>query len=159
MRRLGERRRRTPPSGVEPLRVSISRTVRFEEVDAARIMWHGRYASWLEDGREAMGRRYGIGYLDFLEHGVFVPLKLFHLDFRLPMRYGQTYAVRTELLWNEAAVLEYTYCIEDADGRVTTTASTTQLMLGSDGGLLVEAPEFYKNFCARWRQGEIVCRP
>ncbi|MBQ9452882.1 MAG: acyl-CoA thioesterase [Desulfovibrio sp.] len=143
--------------GDEPaLHVCVERTVRFGEVDAVRIMWHGHYASWLEDGREALGRRYGISYTDFLEHDVIVPVKLLQLDFRRPLYYGQTYAIHTMLLWNEAATLDFTYCIKDAEGTITTTASSTQLMLGLDGNLLLEQPEFYRLFCASWRKGTPV---
>lgn len=143
---------------VPPLRVSTHRTVRFEEIDAARYMWHGRYASWLEDGREAMGRLYPVGYLDFLNHGVMVPLKLFQLDFHKPLRYGQTYRIHAELLWNEAAVLDFAYRIEDPDGEITTTAATTQLMLDLEGNLLMGQPEFYREFCELWRKGLTPCR-
>ena len=55
LHRASRPRRRSTPE-VPSLCVSAQRTVRFEEVDAVRFMWHGRYASWLEDGREAMGR-------------------------------------------------------------------------------------------------------
>ena len=87
------RSRRRGSSDVPSLCVSVPRTVRFEEVDAVRFMWHGRYASWLEDGREVMGRAYGISYLDFRDSGVVVPLKLFHLDFHHPLLYGQAYTI------------------------------------------------------------------
>ncbi len=139
--------------GVPELHVRVERTVRFGEVDAARIMWHGHYASWLEDGREALGRRYGISYTDFLEHDVIVPVKLLQLNFRRPLCYGQTYVIHAMLLWNEAATLDFSYYIEDAEGSITTTASTTQLMLGLDGNLLLEQPEFYRLFCEGWRKG------
>ena len=139
--------------GPSPLSVTVTRTVRFEEVDALGVMWHGRYASWLEDGREALGALYGIGYLDFRGHGVIVPLKLFTLDFHQPLRYGQAYGIVTELSWNEAAVLDFAYRIEDAAGSVMTTASTTQLMLSTAGDLLMEQPAFYRDFCAKWQSG------
>ena len=154
--RASRSRRRSTPD-VLPLCASVPRTVRFEEVDAVRFMWHGRYASWLEDGRDAIGRAYGINYLDFLNSGVVVPLKLFHLDFHHPLLYGQTYTIHAELFWNEAAVLDYEYRIEDAEGLVTTTASTTQLMLDLNGNLLMEPPAFYRDFCDQWRQGKAIC--
>lgn len=150
------RRRRKSVAGIEPLTVSVERTVRFEEVDPLGIMWHGRYASWLEDGREALGKRYGIHYLDFHILGVEVPLKTYSLDFRAPLRYGETYRVNTSLLWNEAALLEYAYTITDGGGMIMTTGSTIQLMVTGEGSLLLDAPDFYKAFCLRWREGEAL---
>jgi len=152
------RRHRATDAGIAPLHACIERNVRFEEVDAMNVMWHGRYASWLEDGREAFGKLYALSYLDFFRHGVATPIKLFHLDFHRPLHYAQTYAIHVSLLWNEAAVLDFEYVIKDDKGVVTTTGSTTQLMIALEGGeLLLEQPAFYKEFCARRRQGQL-CR-
>ncbi|MDR1857110.1 MAG: acyl-CoA thioesterase [Desulfovibrio sp.] len=148
-------RPRTGDDSVPALSVQVQRTVRFEEVDAMGIMWHGRYAGWLEDGREALGGRYGIAYLDFFEKGVLLPIKLLHLDFRLPLRYRQECAVVARLLWNDAALLEYEYDVLDDEGRIATRARTTQLMTGTGGELLLERPPFYESFCARWRAGDL----
>ncbi|MDR2695348.1 MAG: acyl-CoA thioesterase [Deltaproteobacteria bacterium] len=145
-------RRRAAESGVLPLQVCVERTVRFEEVDSLSYMWHGRYASWLEDGREAFGKLHQLSYLDFFRHGVATPVKLFHLDFCRPLLYAQTYSIHVSLLWNEAAVLDFAYVLKDRDGSVTTTGYTTQLMLTCAGELLLEQPAFYKEFCAEWRQ-------
>lgn len=145
------RRRDTDVTCLSGLHVCVERRVRFEEVDAVQLMWHGHYASWLEDGREALGRQYGIGYIDFLNHGVILPIKLLQLDFCRPLRYGKTYSIHAILVWNEAASLDFTYYINDMEGMVTTKASTTQLMLDLEGNLLLEQPEFYRRFCERWR--------
>ena len=152
------RRRPRSDDGVPPLQVRIERSVRFEEVDAMSYMWHGRYASWLEDGREEIGKRYQISYLDFFRHGVATPIKLFHLDFRQPLRYAQTYSIHVSLLWNEAALLDFEYTLKDNADAVTTTGRTTQLMISLDGELLLEQPAFYKAFCERWRQGRPCAR-
>jgi acyl-CoA thioester hydrolase len=149
---FSSRRRRTADSGVAPLQARLERRVRFEEVDAMGYMWHGRYASWLEDGREEFGKLYKLSYLDFFQHEVALPIKLFHLDFHHPLLYAQTYAIHVSLLWNEAAALDFEYVLKDGEGVVVTTGYTTQLMLTLKGGLLLEQPAFYREFCARWRQ-------
>ena len=37
-----------------PLTCTVPREVRFEEVDALNVVWHGRYPSYFEDARVAM---------------------------------------------------------------------------------------------------------
>lgn len=148
-------RRRRAVSEVPPLTVSVPRTVRFEEVDPLGIVWHGRFASWLEDGREAFGARYDVRYTDFHAHGVAVPLKVYHLEFAHPLRYGKTYAVNASLIWSEAALLDFEYTITDAEHTIMASGYTTQLMLALDGRLLLEQPGFYKEFCRRWRSGQL----
>ena len=81
-RRVGD-----PP----PLRILVQRRVRFEEVDPLGIVWHGRYPGYFEDARVALGSRYGIGYEDFIRHGVPVP----HL-IRFRQRGGASLTIRQE---------------------------------------------------------------
>ena len=45
-----------------PLRIQAKRRVRFEEVDSLGFVWHGRYPSFFEDARTALGDKYDIGY-------------------------------------------------------------------------------------------------
>ncbi|MBQ7609059.1 MAG: acyl-CoA thioesterase [Desulfovibrionaceae bacterium] len=146
--------RKRDAQSVPPLEVSVERDVRLEEVDPLAIMWHGRYASWLEDGRECFGRTYGISYLRFQSEGILVPIKLLHLDFKRPLTYPGRYTVWTKLLWNPAAVLDFTYTIRDATGATMTLASTTQLMVTSEGTLVLEPPSFYLSFCEKWAKGD-----
>ncbi len=148
-------RRRKQESSIPPLVSSIERCVRFEEVDALAIMWHGRYASWLEDGREALGKAYGIHYTDFYAHNVVVPLKIFHVDYIHPLHYGQTYTVETQLLWKDSAMLEMEYAIYDSKGTLMTTAVTTQLMITKDNELLLEHPPFFQAIRAQWQAGTL----
>ena len=37
--------------------------VRFSEVDSMGVVWHGNYLKYFEDGREAFGRKHGLGYV------------------------------------------------------------------------------------------------
>lgn len=148
-------RRNHVDSAFPPLEHNISRTVRFEEIDAMGIMWHGRYPSWIEDGREALNARYDISYLRFYDNGVSIPLRIMHFDYLHPLHYPQTYTIRTRLLWREGARLDFTYAIIDSAGTLMTEASTTQLMVSANGELLLEPPAFFAEFKQRWRNGEL----
>ncbi len=149
-------RRRKHRSPIAPLMCRIERRVRFEEVDPLNIMWHGRYASWLEDGREALGKAYGMHYTDFYAHDVVIPLKIFHVDYVQPLQYNQVYTIETSLLWQDAALLEIEYGIYDAKGKLMTTAFTTQLMVTKEHELLLEHPPFFQALRERWREGTLT---
>ena len=137
-----------------PLTATLERRVRFDELDPMGIMWHGNYASWFEDGREAIGQRCGTTYMDFYRNGVLTPIKTYTVDYRQPLRYGTLYTIRTDLMWTEAAKILYSYTILTPENAVATTASTTQLFTDTDGRLLLDPPAFYKEFLARWKRGE-----
>ncbi|MBO4300672.1 MAG: acyl-CoA thioesterase [Desulfovibrio sp.] len=136
-----------------PIVCHRQRRVRFQEVDQLAYMWHGHYPSWLEDGREALGKKYGISYLDFYHNGVVTPLKSLEMEYCHPLRYDTIYTIETSLLWNDAAVIEYSYRILDDKNTCMTTAHSLQLMLDVHGTLLLDAPAFYKAFMKRWAEG------
>lgn len=141
------------PLRIEPVTADMTRTVRFDELDPMGIMWHGRYASWFEDGREKLGGLHGIAYADFFRSGVMAPVKKFSVDYARPLRHGTAYTIRTSLLWSDAPRIDYRYEILDAAGQVMTTAATTQLFTDTEGRLLLEFPPFYAAFRERWKAG------
>jgi acyl-CoA thioester hydrolase len=139
-----------------PLTFSIPRRVRFDELDPLSIVWHGRYASWFEEARVALGDHYGVGYLDFFNRGITIPLKKFHADFHRPLTMNRDYRVEARLHWNEAARLDYEFTIRAADGELMSSGYSVHLMIDRAQGVLVSKPEFFEEFCRRWRREEIV---
>ena len=147
----------TPEDGAPaPLRETLSRRVRFEEVDPLGIVWHGRYASYFEDARVALTDRYGIGYLDFYEKGVVAPIRKFHVDYFLPLRFRETFTVEAVLHWTEATRLNMEFILRNEAREVTTTGYTVQVMLDADRNLLMLPPPFYREFLDRWRKGGLA---
>ena len=146
---------RRHPGEPTPLSHTVERTCRFEEVDPLGIMWHGRYASYLEDARVALGDRYGIGYMTCRENGVAVPIKHMHLDYVTPLRFAMPCWITASLHWDEAARLNMSYSIRDENDAVLTQGWTVQLFVTFEGTLLMARPDFFENFCREWRAGRI----
>ncbi|MDR0646511.1 MAG: acyl-CoA thioesterase [Elusimicrobiota bacterium] len=145
----------TGPDAPPPLVYEIKRKVRFDELDPLRIMWHGHYASFFEEARVALGDHYGIGYLDFSNNGVAIPLKKFHADYYAPLTYNETYTVRAVLHWNFAARLDYEFEILNKNNKLMTRGYTVHLMLDKDNNVLVSKPLFFEKFCQKWQKGLI----
>ena len=141
--------------GPPPLVVRCRRVVRLEEVDALGIVWHGRYPSYFEDGREELGRRFGLSYIEFKAAGVVLPIRGLTVDYLSPLKYLEEVVIETELHWHEAARLNIAYRLFGPDGRLTTRGSTVQMMVDLSGGLLLEPPAFYRSFQADWREGRL----
>ena len=139
----------------DPLTHRIERAVRFEEVDALNVVWHGRYPSYLEDGRVAFGEAYGLGYLALRDAGIVAPIRQMHLDYMAPLRFGQMCTIETTLLWDDAAKLVFIYRLFDEKDRVLTTGYTTQLFLTMQGEIYMGYPEFYQQFCQKWQRGTL----
>lgn len=140
----------------EPLRCSVDRVVRFEEVDALAIVWHGRYPSYFEDGRVSLGEKYGLGYMDFYRHGVIAPIKQMHVDYRLPLSFGEPFTIEAILHWADATRLNHEFILRNEAGEVITTGYSVQLLMDQEQNVLLLPPPFYEKFRQRWLDGELV---
>ena len=138
-----------------PLSVTVTRLVRFNEVDPLNVVWHGHYASYFEDARVAFGRQYGFGYRDMHGAGFVAPVKQMHIDYEVSLRFDQECRITASLFWSEAARLNFEYVITDREGCVTTRGYTVQLFVSLEGGLFYAKPDLYEAFCARWRAGSV----
>lgn len=138
-----------------PLRHTVERRVRFEEVDALGIVWHGRYPSYFEDARAALGERYGVGYMDFHKQGVVAPIKRLYVDYHQPLKFQETFTIEGILHWSDAARINTEFILRDSLGQVTTTGYTVQVMLDFDEELLMVPPAFYVEFRERWKAGAL----
>lgn len=151
------RRRYFPEeSGIAPLRVSVERAVRFEETDQLGIVWHGRYASFFEDARTAFGEKYGLSYPELHRHGIIIPLKRIYFDFERALRFREEFTVEAALHWSDAARINFSYVIADAEGQAVTTGYTIQVMTDTNFNLLFVPPPYLADFRERWRAGKLV---
>jgi acyl-CoA thioester hydrolase len=118
--------------------------VRFSEVDSLRMVWHGNYLRYFEDGREDLGKRYGLGYLEVYANGFVTPLVKSELDYKRPLRYGDTAIVETTFVNDPAAKLIFDYAIYNSKtGELVCTGRTVQVFLNTDGELQLNAPDFF----------------
>jgi acyl-CoA thioester hydrolase len=143
-------------SGIPPLRVSVDRMVRFEETDPLGIVWHGRYASFFEDARTAFGEKYDLSYPRLHSHGIVIPLKQIYFDFERALRFREQFIVEASLHWSEAARLNFSYVIRDAEGQVITTGYTVQVITDREFNLLFVPPPYIAEFRERWKKGELA---
>lgn len=137
----------------EPLRAECSRQVRFEEVDPLGIVWHGRYPSFFEDARMTLGEKYGIGYMVFYAQNVITPIKLLHVDYLMPLSFGECFTVEGIQHFSESARINTEYVIRNKSGQVTTRGYTVQMMLDLNKNILMALPPFFEAFCTRWKRG------
>ena len=125
-------------------------TVRFSEVDAMGIVWHGNFVKYMEDGRESFGRRFGLGYYDLYEQGLQVPLVKLDIDYKLQVKYGEQIVIETTWMNCDAAKILFKYRIlRKADGAVLMKAQTTQVFLNMQGALELTNPEYYMEWKSR----------
>lgn len=129
--------------------------VRFSEVDSMKIVWHGEYVKYFEDGRESFGNHFGIGYLDIYNSGYTAPLVDLHISYKLPLVYGDTAIVETTYLYTPAAKIHFEYSIfRESDGELVASGYSIQVFLNSEGVLEWNNPGFFLNWQRKWKLTE-----
>lgn len=127
--------------------------IRFSEVDSMGIVWHGSYAKYFEDVREAFGTKYGLGYLTMFSQGVYAPLVKLDFNYKKSMVYGQKMTVEAEYIPTQAAKICFNYKVYSVVGSKKTlmaTGSSVQVFLDKQYQLMWTAPEFYLKWKECW---------
>ncbi|MCD6016961.1 MAG: 4-hydroxybenzoyl-CoA thioesterase [Bacteroidetes bacterium] len=134
------------------LRNITESVIKFSEVDSLRVVWHGHYVRYFEDGREAFGKQYGIGYLDIYEHGLAVPLVDLQVNFKRILEYGDTAVIETTFINSPAAKMIFEYKITSAKhGYIACAGKTTQVFMSPQKKeLFITMPPFMEAWKKRW---------
>ena len=121
--------------------------VRFSEVDAMGVVWHGNYIKYFEDGREAFGEKYGIKYLDVFANGFMTPIVKTVCEHKLPLAYGDVAVVQTQYINTEAAKIHFLFTIyRKSDNQIAATGESVQVFIDEKRQLVLTNPEFYVNW-------------
>ena len=121
--------------------------IRFSEVDSMNIVWHGAYALYFEDAREAFGNKYGLGYLDIFSNGYYAPLVDLRFGYKKPLIYGAKARVEVAYRNTEAAKIIFDYRIIDlCDQSLTASGSSVQVFLDKNYRLVWGNPPFYEEW-------------
>jgi len=128
--------------------------IRFNEADPLGIVWHGNYIRYFEDGREAFGKKYGIGYLDIFGAGLTTPVVHVSCDFKKSVKYGDTIIVETRFINSPAAKLIFEYTIYNRDNmEVVAKGKSIQVFLDKDtAALQLINPPYYSSWKKKWGQ-------
>ena len=128
--------------------------VRFCEVDAMHIVWHGHYIKYLEDGREDFGRQFGLSYHSLAQAGYGIPIVTLEISYKKSLRYGDSLVVETRYVACPTPKLCFEYRILNAaTGQLVCTARSTQVFIDSHQQLLLLAPPCY----VEWQQQWLAC--
>jgi acyl-CoA thioester hydrolase len=125
--------------------------VRFSEVDSMKVVWHGNYVKYFEDGRESFGKKFGISYMDFIQAGIMVPLVSLEIEYKKPLLYGEDAIIESKYVDCEAAKLKFEYVIYNkSNSEIVATAKSIQVFLNKKMELLITMPEFFVQWKKKW---------
>lgn len=109
--------------------------VRFNEVDAYHVAWHGHYVAWMEVGRNDLAGRFGLTADEIAADNFLAPVVLLEVKFLRPTRFGEELRIRTSLKRMETATLEFNSVIIGADGKNCAVGKTVHTLTDKNGTL------------------------
>jgi acyl-CoA thioester hydrolase len=131
-------RARTEPPPLRGFTIDIP--VRFAECDSYGVVWHGHYALYLEEVRDRLTSRFGFTPAKALALGYRVPVTRLEIRYRAPARPDETIRATARLRPPETARLILDYEIRGSGGALLASAETEQVVVRSDGELLLTLP-------------------
>ena len=140
------RRRRWPDPGLRFVETRSVVRVRFQEVDSLRVVWHGHYLTYFEEGRVAFGREHGFDYGTILRAGYVAPLVHAEVDYLRPARYDDELEIVTRLHEPEGARVVFAYEVRRDGGTLLASGMSVQVFTDLEGELILVAPRFYEEF-------------
>lgn len=136
-------------AGAAPLKgFEISVPVRFAECDSYAVVWHGHYALYLEQVREAFTHRFGFTATKALSIGYRVPITRMEIRYRRPALADTEIRVCARLRPPDVARLVIDYEIRDASADLLAAAVTEQVVLNASGELLLVLPRDLRTLVA-----------
>jgi acyl-CoA thioester hydrolase len=115
-------------------------TVRFNEIDAYRVAWHGHYVAWMEIGRNALAGQFGLDAFQLTTAGYLGPVVALELKYLRPARFNDELKIQTTLRRTRTATLEFITTIVGPDGKKCATGVTTHALTDLDGVLQFQLP-------------------
>ena len=126
--------------------------VRFNEVDALKIVWHGHYINYFEDGRQDFGRKFALGYLNMYDKGFTAPIVESNVKHKSPLTFGDEAIIQTTYVNTLAAKIRFEYKIFHATtNALVAKGYTVQVFINnSTNALELYQPEFYLLWKEKW---------
>ena len=125
--------------------------VRFQEVDALRIVWHGHYLSYFEIARVEFGKKYGLNYTDFVDAQLLVPVVHASCDYIQSASFQDELDVTARLYKQVSAKLHYVFEIRRAgQDAILAKGETVHVFTDMNSALCLTMPQFMIDWYARW---------
>lgn len=129
--------------------------VRFSEVDAMGIVWHGNYIKYFEDGRDEFGSQFDLDFVKLYKaEGYLTPLIHVDCEYKRPLQIGDKAIVETTYVNSDAAKIIFLYKIFHKETGVEMTSGETIQVFLKEGELQITTPAFFQ----QWKEKMVTIK-
>ncbi len=120
--------------------------VPFHDVDSMNVVWHGRYAKYLEVARCELLESFGYNYDAMRESGYAWPVVDMRIRYVKPVLFKQKIIITSTLAeWENRIKINYNIRDEDSGQRLTKAYSVQMAVDVAKGDTLFESPDIVRN--------------
>ena len=120
----------------------ITFRVRYGETDQMGVVYHGKYADYLEIGRTEWLRQLGITYKKMEEEGIILPVIHLKIDFRKSAKYDDLLTVETKLYQRPLVKIAFDYKIYNESRELLVEAHTVLAFMNQTTMKPLKCPEY-----------------
>lgn len=131
--------------------------VRFNEVDAYQVAWHGHYVVWMEVGRNGLAEEFGLDAASLYSAGYYAPVASLEIKYLRSVRFGEELRVRTSPRAAETASIMFDTVIVGEDDKPVARGTTTHVLTDLSGVIQYRLPDTVAekvNRMIRWGEEE-----
>lgn len=127
-------------------------TVRFSECDALKMVWHGNYVKYFEDGRESFGKAFGLGYMSIYSNaGLAMPIVHMELDYKKMVGLEEVITIETTFVDSPAAKVHFDYKIFNDKNELVCTGKTVQVFVDmKNQELMITTPGYFEEWKSKY---------
>ncbi len=119
----------------------ISFRVRYSETDQMGVVYHGKYADYLEMGRVEWLRALGISYKKLEDDGIILPVIHLQIEYKKSAKYDDLITVETYLKDTPMVRIGFDYKIYNESRELLAVASTTLAFMDKLTNRPIRCPE------------------
>ena len=135
---------------------TLSFTIPFYDVDSMRVVWHGNYVKYMENGRCAFLKKIGMSYEFIEDSGYFLPVVSMNLKFIRPARSGQRVLLISELEDCNNLIIFHYLLQDEENGTKLMKGETRQMAVDKNTGKsFLVLPDLILNKIKELREKEI----
>lgn len=116
--------------------------MRYGETDQMGVVYHGNYAQYLEIGRVEWLRNLGISYREMEKNGIMLPVVSLSLEYKKSAYYDDLINVKTQLIKEPTAAIEFKYEITNQSNEILTFGNTVLVFINMKTNKPVKCPQF-----------------
>ncbi|MFS4417160.1 acyl-CoA thioesterase [Maribacter sp. 2307ULW6-5] len=120
----------------------ITFRVRYAETDQMGVVYHGNYAQYLEMGRIAWLRSFGLSYREMEENGIMLPVIQLQLNFKKSALFDDELTLETSLKELPTVRIAFGYSLTNQHQEIVATGSTDLVFMDVNRKRPMRCPEY-----------------